>query len=89
MTISEDRAHRIENKLDDLITTVNRLAVLDERQVNMIQWLQRVESAQKEQETKLDTINLKVDRWINMGIGAWSLMCGLLFLYQTFRVYLT
>lgn len=96
MPISEDRADRIEAKVDGLISAVNRLAVIDERQIEsgkrMGQLEDRVakleECQKKDHETTKQAILLldtKLNKWINMGIGAWAVVVTLYSIYSTFK----
>lgn len=85
MTISEDRADRIEAKIDTLTTAVNRLALIDERQIEAGKRMGQLEDRVAKTEEKVNMINAKVDTWINRGIGVWAAV-GLLFaLYKTFE----
>lgn len=94
MTISEDRADRIEAKIDVLTTAVNRLAVIDERQIEhgkrtgqIEDRIAKLEEAHKKDvesiKDKLLLTDKKVDRWIHMGMGAWAIVVTLWGVYQT------
>lgn len=95
MTISEERADRIEAKIDVLTTAVNRLAVIDERQIEqgkrtgqIEDRIAKLEEAHKKDmevvREKITATERKVDRWINMGMGAWAVVVTLWAVYQTF-----
>lgn len=96
MTISNERADRIEVKVDSLISAVNRLAVIDERQIEsgkrIGQLEDRVAKLEERHKNELDAIResyhvleAKVNKWVNMGIGAWAVVVTLYSLYNTFK----
>lgn len=95
MPISEDRADRIELKLDALTQAVHRLAVIDERQIEAGRRVGHLEDRVAKAETMLSQyketfaaelvrIEKKVDTWIQRGIGAWALAMTIYTLYTTF-----
>lgn len=84
MTISEDRADRIEQKIDVLTTAVNRLAIIDERQIEAGRRTGIIEDRIAKTEQKLTDVEKKLDKWVNMGIGAWALIGTLFAVYQAF-----
>lgn len=86
---------KLEQKIDLLTIAVNRLAVIDERQIAAGQRVGQLEDrvAKMEECQKKDfdslkaavlAVDAKVTKWINMGIGAWALAITVLYLYQTF-----
>lgn len=96
MPISEDRADRIEAKVDGLILAVNRLAVIDERQIEagkrvgaledrLAKLEERQEVDQDFLKDKINEVDAKVNKWVNMGIGAWAIVVTLYAIYNTFR----
>lgn len=84
MPISEDRAERIESKIDVLTTAVNRLAIIDERQIEAGRRIGTIEDRVSKMEEKVQNVDRKLDKWINMGMGAWAIVVTLFAIYQTF-----
>lgn len=84
MPISEERADKLEAKVDVLIIAVNRLALIDERQIEAGKRMGIVEDRIAKNEEKADQIDRKVDKWINRGIGIWGVVGFLFLVYQTF-----
>lgn len=85
MTISEDRADRIEDKVDTLISAVNRLAIIDERQMETGRRMGLLEEKVAKLESEVRKSEQKLDKWINMGVGAWGFVGFIFAMYQTFR----
>lgn len=85
MPISEDRADKMEQKIDTLIVAVNRLAIIDERQIESGRRVGLIEDRLAKLEAKQDAAEKKLDRWINMGVGIWGFVGFGIILYQTFR----
>lgn len=84
MTISEDRADRIEGKIDTLTTAVNRLALIDERQIEAGKRMGVLEDRVAKNEEKTNAVDMKVEKWINRGVGIWAIVGAMFALYQTF-----
>lgn len=83
MPISEDRADKLELKLDRIIETLGKLTVLEERQIESGRRMGALEDRVAKAEVKVDNTDKKVDTWIQRGIGAWALVSTLFVLYQT------
>jgi len=104
LTVSADDLQRVEGKVDKCLEAIERLVLIDERQVvqgqRMGQLEQRcavIESSQQAQIEKLwEAVKLaegkalaanletsrKLDKWINFGMGAWSLAVTAFAIFQ-------
>lgn len=82
MAISEDRAAIIENKIDKLSEAVTRLVLIDERQITQGGRLGKLEEEHAKLQARYQLLDAKVERWINMGIGAWAVMTLVFVLWQ-------
>lgn len=71
--ISENRADQIERKIDKLTEAVQKLVLIEERQLTQGQRLGDVEKRQAVLETRHAALDKKVEAWINRGIGAWAI----------------
>ena len=85
MPISEERADKLEAKVDMLIMAVNRLAIIDERQIESGKRMGVLEDRVAKNEVLTDAVDRKVDKWINRGIGIWGVVGFLFAVYQTFK----
>lgn len=82
--ISEDRADRLEAKVDALISAVNRLAVIDERQVHAGIRMGNLEDRVAKMEQKYDDLRTLVNQWVNRTLGMWALLVFLFTMYKSF-----
>lgn len=64
MPISDDRAARIEAKVDELTTAVSRLILIDERQMRQGERLGAVEGRQSELEKSHIELQGTVNKWL-------------------------
>jgi hypothetical protein len=87
-TMSDERADKIEAKVDVLIIAVNKLALIDERQIEAGKRMGAVEDRIAKAEVKIDNVDRRVDKWINRGIGIWGVVGFLFAVYQTFKPFL-
>jgi hypothetical protein len=107
LTVSADDLQRVEGKVDKCLEAIERLVLIDERQVvqgqRMGQIEQRcavMESQQQVQAEKLwealktveraaieanHLTRQKLDKWINFGMGAWSLAVTAFAIFQAFH----
>lgn len=86
--IPEDRADRIEQKVDKLTEAVQKLVLIEERQLTQGQRIGECEKKMAVLEERHDTLSHKVEAWINRGIGAWgvaTLIATLVTLYFQMR----
>jgi hypothetical protein len=83
MSLLPEEISRIESKIDKLAEAVTKLVLVEERQLTQGVRLGSIETrmALAEEATRVGVaaaaaatlvVNAKVDRWINYGVGAWS-----------------
>jgi hypothetical protein len=82
--VSEERAIVIEQKLDKLTETVQKLVLIDERQVTQGTRLGKIEEAIALLQVSHIQLERKVDKWINLFWGGWAVFSFGLMLYQKF-----
>lgn len=70
--ISEERADRLESKVDRLTEAVQKLVLVEERQLTQGQRIGDVEKDIEAIKTKVELVDKKVDSWINRGVGVWA-----------------
>lgn len=68
---------RIENKVDKLTDAVTRLILVEERQTAQGVRITDLEEKTEELERSIYKVDRKVERWVNMGMGAWALLATL------------
>lgn len=85
MPIADDRADRIESKVDVLTVAVNRLALIDERQIEAGKRMGVLEDRVAKMEANHNALDGKVNKWVNMMVGAWGILGVLYTLYNTFK----
>ena len=70
---------RIETKVDKLTDAVTRLILVEERQTAQGVRITSLEDKTEELEYKYNKVDRKVERWVNMGMGACNRSCHLCF----------
>lgn len=105
--VHPDDFSRVEKKVDKCLEAIERLVLIDERQVVQGQRMGQIEQRQAAMETAMlaqaeklwEAIKAaqaqaakdnaetarKLDKWINMGIGAWALASTLFVIWQGFH----
>ena len=78
---------RIERKVDRLSDAVEKLVLIEERQTTQGGRIGLVEQRLAIVEAAIQTIDRKVDMWINRGIGVWALAATLFALLKTLKVF--
>lgn len=68
---------RIENKVDKLTDAVTRLILVEERQTAQGVRITDLEEKTEDLEKSIHKVDRKVERWVNMGMGAWALLATL------------
>lgn len=68
---------RIENKVDKLTDAVTRLILVEERQTAQGVRIADLEEKTEDLEKSIHKVDRKVERWVNMGMGAWALLATL------------
>lgn len=82
MPISDERANRIEKKLDGLAEAVNRLIIIDERQTTHSNRLTVVEAQLAELEKAHIRLHGLVNKWIWFGSGSIAVLTAVFSLIQ-------
>jgi hypothetical protein len=65
---------RIETKVDKLTDAVTRLILVEERQTAQGVRITALEDKTEELDYKYNKVDRKVERWVNMGMGAWAIV---------------
>lgn len=65
---------RIETKVDKLTDAVTRLILVEERQTAQGVRITDLEEKTEELDYKYNKVDRKVERWVNMGMGAWAIV---------------
>jgi hypothetical protein len=65
---------RIETKVDKLTDAVTRLILVEERQTAQGVRITNLEEKTEELDYKYNKVDRKVERWVNMGMGAWAIV---------------
>lgn len=65
---------RIETKVDKLTDAVTRLILVEERQTAQGVRITALEDKTEDLEYKYNKVDRKVERWVNMGMGAWAIV---------------
>lgn len=65
---------RIETKVDKLTDAVTRLILVEERQTAQGVRITTLEEKTEELDYKYNKVDRKVERWVNMGMGAWAIV---------------
>lgn len=65
---------RIETKVDKLTDAVTRLILVEERQTAQGVRITNLEDKTEELDHKYNKVDRKVERWVNMGMGAWAIV---------------
>ena len=71
--MTDDDFRRLEGKVDKLGDAVQKLILVEERQVNQGERIGRVEQRVASVETATAKTDRVVQMWINRGIGVWAL----------------
>lgn len=74
---------RLEEKVDKLAESLNRLILIEERQSAQGERIGKTEARLSAAEVALITNDRKVDQWINRGIGIWAFAVVLFALYKS------
>jgi len=65
---------RIETKVDKLTDAVTRLILVEERQTAQGLRITALEDKTEDLDNKYNKVDRKVERWVNMGMGAWAIV---------------
>jgi len=81
-TGSNEDLRRIETKVDKLTDAVTRLILVEERQAAQGMRIVSLEDKTEDLDNKYQKVDRKVERWVNMGMGAWAIVVVLFALMQ-------
>ena len=73
---------RIESKVDKLTDAVTRLILVEERQTAQGVRIDDLEDKTQELDKSIMKVDRKVERWINMGMGAWAVIATLFVIFE-------
>jgi len=71
--VTETDLKRLEDKLDKLTDAVMRLVILEERQTHQTEQIAKLNETCAQQQTQINYVDRRLEKWINRGIGAWGL----------------
>lgn len=71
---SNEDFRRLEEKVDKLTDAVMRLVLIEERQSNMGVRIGVVEQKMYALEQSIQTVDKRLDQWVNRGMGAWAIV---------------
>lgn len=81
-SVSKEDFSRLEAKVDDLNKAVSKLILFEERQANQGARIGDVEKSIAVLERLQNDTDRKVEKWINMGMGAWAVAAVLFTIFQ-------
>lgn len=73
---------RIESKVDKLTDAVTRLILVEERQTAQGVRITNLEDKTEEIEVCVRKVDRKVERWVNMVLGAWAVVLAVFAVVQ-------
>lgn len=73
---------RIESKVDKLTDAVTRLILVEERQTAQGVRITALEEKTEEIEVCVRKVDRKVERWVNMVLGAWAVVLAVFAVVQ-------
>ena len=73
---------RIESKVDKLTDAVTRLILVEERQTAQGVRIDDLEEKTQDLDKSIMKVDRKVERWINMGMGAWAVVATLFVIFE-------
>lgn len=73
---------RIESKVDKLTDAVTRLILVEERQTAQGVRITNLEDKTEELEVCVRKVDRKVERWVNMVLGAWAVVLAVFAVVQ-------
>lgn len=85
MSFTEERAERIESKLDKVTETLQKLVLIEERQMTQGQRMGALEDRVAKIEVESRETRRALDKWVNTILGAAGLIGVLLTIWQSFQ----
>jgi hypothetical protein len=72
---------RLERKVDKIATILNKFVIFEERQANQREELDGIHDSVRALVTRVESLERKVDKWINFGVGGWTVIIILWAIY--------
>ena len=88
MPFSDERAQRIEDQLKELTAAIQKLILIDERQMRQGERLGSLEDRVGDLQGQILTLKAQLDKWVWFGTGAWSVLTILFVVAQAVMVFL-
>lgn len=82
--ISQQDFDRLEDKIDKMAVALTALILVEERQTNQGVRIGGAETNIGILQAQFTSMDKKLDRWINMGIGVWGVLLVLFALFKQF-----
>jgi hypothetical protein len=82
--MSNDDFERLEKKVDDLTSAINRLVLFEERQSIQSVAIAALNTHQAASDARSLAIERKLDSWINRGVGVWGVVAVALTLLKLY-----
>ena len=80
--VSQEDFNRLEAKVDKLTDAISKLILFEERQATQGERIGKCETKIAIIEQQVARVDVKVERWVNRGIGVWALAVSLFALIQ-------
>lgn len=80
--VSQEDFNRLEAKVDKLTDAISKLILFEERQATQGERIGKCETKIAIIEQQVARVDVKVERWVNRGIGVWALAVTLFALIQ-------
>ena len=81
-SVSQEDFNRLEAKVDKLTDAISKLILFEERQATQGERIGKCETKIAIVEQQVARVDVKMERWINRGIGVWALAVTLFALIQ-------
>jgi hypothetical protein len=82
--MTPDDTRLIHEKLDKLTEAVSRLVLIEDRQAAQNERMAALDRRLEVAEVEITKVDRKVDRWVQRGIGAYSLAATAFAVWQAF-----
>ena len=82
--ISRQDFERVEKKIDEMAAAVVKLILVEERQTTQGKRIGDNETAIATLLVKFESLDKKLDQWVNRGIGVWAVVLILYALFSKF-----
>lgn len=80
--VSQEDFNRLEAKVDKLTDAISKLILFEERQATQGERIGKCETKIAIVEQQVARVDVKVERWVNRGVGVWALAVSLFALIQ-------